>query len=69
MRGMDGWLAVGGLISATLEYYKISLENDGTMDERVGDRPRWQFHGQNLQYNQLDNLFVPAELRMVGWMV
>ena len=48
VRGRDGWLAVGGLNSATLENPKISLDNYETMDEGMGDGPRPPFRGQNL---------------------
>ena len=48
---------------------KMVLYNHGTLNEGMGDGLRWQFHGQILQHHQLNNLIVPADLRIVGWMV
>ena len=69
VRGRDGWLAVGGLNSATFRYHNISLDNFDIVYGGMGDGPRPEFRGQNLQYDGLDDLFVPAKLGMVGWMV
>ena len=69
MRGRDRWLAVGALSPATIEYHKIFIYNNVSMDEGMGDGPWWDFCGEKCHSNQLNSRLEPAVLRVVGWIV